>query len=162
MLSSRSGVFHPDFFYHPRPVVEAAQTTLVEIYEPTGETIEWMPGQTTVDNTLRLAWKGRARVQPNKDWRARARNFGQEADVTHAVRVQIAIGRNEQGATYDVAGKITAYGPDPKFAKDFVVICKESAVTGTSELMGIHLTVRNAINSTNLWQYNLLCDGPAK
>jgi len=161
MLNSR-GVFHPLFAYHPRPTVEGTQHTLVEIYKPTGGVAEWIPGEGMADNTTALVWRGYARVQPNIDWRARPRDHGNEFDATHAVRIQLGIGKNLLGAVRDDNGQITAYGDDPLFAKDFVVRVVEAPVSGTEGLLNKAFVVRNALTNDTTWQYNLLCDTGTK
>jgi len=114
------------------------------------------------DNTLELVWRGYGRVQPNKDWRARTRNHANEFNATHAMRVQIPINKNLLGAVYDVDGNIVSYGIEPIFAKDFVLRVMEAGVSGTEELVGVPLTVRNALNSSTPWVHNLLCDAGTK
>jgi hypothetical protein len=157
-MLNHQGVFHPLFAYHPRITVEGSQQTLVEVYAPTGERAEWVPGAGMTDNTLELVWRGYARVQPNIDWRARPRDHGNEFDAVHAVRIQLGIGKNLYGAELDVDGGVVAYGPDPLFAKDFIVKVIEAPVTGTEGLLGRSFAVRNALTNDKTWQYNLLCD----
>jgi hypothetical protein len=161
MLNSR-GIFHPLFATHPRTTVNSAQLARVEVYEPTGNTADWTPGVGIADNLETLVWKGQARVQPNKDWRARPREFGGEFDATHAIRVQLGIGKNEVGATLDVDNKIVTYGPDVMFHKDFIVVPIFLPVNGTEVMEGQKLYVRNAEISSNAWVYNLLCDTGTK
>lgn len=161
-MLNNQGIFHPLFAYHPRNALAGSQQTLVEVYKPTGGVSEWVPGVGMEDNTLALVWRGYARVQPNIDWRARVRDHGNEFNATHAVRIQLGIGVNLHGATYDVDGKVTAYGADPTFAKDFVVRVVESEVTGTQGLMDKAFVVRNALTNDQTWLYNLLCDTGTK
>lgn len=162
MLNSRAGIFHPSFFYHARPAVESAQVTRIEVYAPTGEVAKWTPGSGMGDNLLKLVWVGHGRLQPDKDWRARAKDQGNEHDAVQAVRIQLPIGQNEHDAVRDAAGKIITYGPDPLFAKDFVVRATETYVIGTEELLHRDYYVRNALPSGNAWLYNLLCDTGTK
>lgn len=140
----RGGVFHPKFFYHARPVVESVMTATVEIFEPTGGVPKW-DGGTGMSNTYNLVWRGLARIQPNKDWRARPREFAGEFDATQAVRIQVGIGKNELGM-------------DVEFHKDFLVRVVEVPVVGAENMVGNEYYVRNALTSSNLWVYNLLCD----
>jgi hypothetical protein len=145
-LNSRMGIFHPQFFYHPRPTVESGMLAKVEIYKPTGKLPEWEgPGKGMSDEGYELIWRGPARIQPDKDWRARVRNFGGEMSGIFAVRVQVPINKNE-------------LGPDRRFRKDYRVDIIEAPVEGTETLEGMSLYVRNAVNSANAWLYNLLCD----
>lgn len=162
MLNRNLGVFHPRFFYHARPTVESTMLAAVNIYRPTGEQSEWVPGVGMDDDAYELVWQGDARIQPNIDWRARDREFAGEFDATHAVRIQVPIGKNKLGAVYGNNGEIIEYGPDPEFYKDFVVRTMASYVKGTEKLVGMRYTVRNALNSSNAWVHNLLCDTGTK
>lgn len=156
------GIFHPNFPYHMRASVESSQMVLVEGYRPTGGTAEWTPGVGMSDDTLELVWTGYARIQPDKDWRARAREQGNEFNAIQAVRVQLGINRNLLGAVKDASGKIIQYGPVVVFAKDYVIRVTGSNVTGTEGLMNRELAVRNALSSTHPWALNLLCDASTK
>lgn len=155
-----AGIFHPDFFYMPRRSLNTTQIVEVEVYERTGETTQWTPVAGMSGNIYNLVWRSNARLQPNKDWRARPREFSKEFDDVHAVRIQLPIGKNLFGAEYDPLDptKIIAYGVDPDWAKDYEVRVVSSRVTGTERLDGTTYVVRNAINSGNAWLYNLLCD----
>ena len=154
-----AGVFHPDFFYHPRTTIGTTQLVLVRIFDPTPEASSWVPGQGVEQEPDTLVWEGRVRVQPNKDWRARAREVQFEYDAVQAVRVQIPIGKNLVGATRDPdTNRIIEYGPDPHFAKDMRIRIVDGTVKGFEMMEGDFLYVRNAIQNQNLWVYNLLCD----
>lgn len=161
MLNSM-GIFHPNFAYHPRYALSGSQQTLVEIFKPTGGVAKWTPGAGMADATLEKVWEGHARVQPNIDWRARTREHGNEFNSTHAVRIQLSIGRNLFGAVRDGDGKIVTYGADPAFAKDFVVRLVETSVSGTQGLLDKNFVVRNALTNDKAWLYNLLCDTGTK
>jgi hypothetical protein len=161
MLNNK-GIFHPLFAYHPRNALAGSQQTLVEVRKPTGASAQWTPGVGMANTTLALVWRGYARVQPNIDWRARTRDHGNEFNATHAVRIQLGIGKNLVGATFDVDGSVLEYGVDPEFAKDYVVTIVESNVTGTQGLVGKDFVVRNALHNDQTWVYNLLCDTGTK
>ncbi len=154
-----NGVFHPNFFYAPRRTVESAMIAQVRVSEPTGNVATWTPGSGMSSGIYAPIWEGHARVQPNKDWRARPREQVGEFDAVHAIRVQLPIGKNEWGATYDpISGEITAYAPDPEFYKDYMVEVVNTDVIGAEQLEGDVYYIRNAKTSANLWLYNLLCD----
>ena len=143
-------IFHPLFAYHPRSSLATSYTNLIEIFSPTGVTEDYLPGQPSSDiGPYTLEWRGLARVQPNNDWRARTRDVAADFDGTQAVRIQFGILRNElkPDATHD-----------PHFAKDWMVRIISTPVEGTESLQDRDLFVRNAINSGNKWQHNLLCD----
>lgn len=171
------GIFHPDFFYHARPVVESAMIAKITIWEPTGAVPEWLGGNEMSADPWRLVWVGFGRVQPNKDWRARPKEVGGEMDAVHAIRVQIPIGKNLLGAVTGgrepfgagdfgddgfggvIEGyEIIEYGPDPLFAKDFAIRVDNMPVIGTESMESKQLIVRNALISSNAWVHNLLCD----
>lgn len=143
-----TGIFHPEFFYHARPVVESAMIATVEVYSPTGEASEWTPGAGMSDGLYLKRFVGKARIQPNKDWRARAREQGLEFAATQAVRIQIGVNTN------------TLTGPDASeaFSKDWMVKVIATDVTGTESLLETVYYVRNAETSSNAWLHNLLCD----
>lgn len=145
MLNTR-GIFHPQFYYHPRPSVNTAQVARVEVYRPSGvDTRHWEPGGFTGDPVDTLIWRSQARLQPNNDWRARPKEIQGEFEAIHAVRVQLPIGGNE-------------IGDDMGFFKDDRVLVIASPVIGAEYLIGDEFFVRNAVNSANLWVHNLLCD----
>lgn len=147
--SAATGIFHPNFYYMPRTGLETAMVATVEVYRPNGtEGEHWEPGGFVGSSNNALIWRSKARVQPNKDWRARVRAMQGEFDATHAVRFQLPIGGNE------LAGK----PKDVAFYKDDLVRVIGSPVVGSEGLLGNRFVVRNAINSANLWLHNLLCD----
>lgn len=151
-------VFHPLYFYHARPTVNSTMVARVEIWRPTGEHSKWVPGEGQTGGRFEKVWAGNARLQPNKDWRARARDFEGEFVAQQAVRIQIPIGKNEVGAVLDANDKIIEYGDDPDFGAHYRVYVTETPVKGTEFLMNKTFIVRNALRSTNTWLYNLLCD----
>lgn len=158
----KPGIFHPEFFYHPRPTIQTAMVARVDIYKPTGQAAEWDGADGMDDNLLELIWRSNARVQPNIDWRARTRKFVGEFDATQAVRVQVPIGYNELGAVRDEHGEFITYGPDVEFFMGYVVKLTASAVKGTESMVGNEYVVRNALKSSNTWVHNLLCDTGTK
>lgn len=153
------GIFHPQFFYAPRRTTATSQLVEVDIFALTPDSPEWVP-RVGLDVTPDVkVWTGKARVQPNKDWRARPREVQYEYDAVQAVRVQLPIGKNLLGAVQDpVTGRYTSYGADPQFVKDMRVKIKSGPVKGFEQLIGDNLYVRNAIQNQNLWVYNILCD----
>lgn len=153
------GLFHPNFFYAPRPVLDTADLVKLRIYDLTPEAAEWTPGVGLEVEEDTLVWEGHGRFQPNKDWRARPREVQFEYDAIQAIRIQIPIGKNLIGATYDNdLNRYTAYGNDPHFVKDMRVEVVDGPVKGFEQFTGDNLYIRNALQSQNLWHYNLLCD----
>lgn len=162
MINGHAGIFHPAFAYHMRPTVETSQQVKMEVYAPTGVVSEWVPGTGMSAVTQTLVWRGYGRVQPDKDWRARARMQGNEFDAVQAVRVQLPIGKNLLGALLDIDGNVVTYGNDPLFAKDYIIKVTEIPVTGSEIMIGKQLVVRNALSSGTRWSHNLLCDAGTK
>lgn len=153
------GIFHPNFFYAPRRTVESGEIVKIKIYAPAPEGGEWVPGVGLEVEGDTLLWEGLGRYQPNKDWRARPREVQFEYDAVQAVRIQIPIGKNQFGAVWDTNLKrYTKYGVDPHFVKDMRVEVVSGPVLGFESSEGKNLYIRNAIQTQNLWQYNLLCD----
>lgn len=153
------GIFHPQFFYAPRPVLETADLVELKIYALTPEAAEWVPGVGVSVEPDTLVWHGHGRFQPNKDWRSRPREVQFEYDAVQAIRIQIPIGKNLVGAKWDAATKrYTSYGTDPAFIKDMRVNVVKGSVKGFETQHGDNLYIRNAEQSQNLWHYNLLCD----
>lgn len=153
------GIFHPNFFYHPRRTVESAELVHIKIYKLTPNSVEWTPGVGMEVEDDTLIWEGRGRFQPNKDWRARPREVQYEYDAVMAVRIQIPIGKNLVGAVWDDdKERYTVYGDDPLFVKDLRVEVVDGPAIGFENQEGTNLYVRNAVQNQNLWQYNLLCD----
>lgn len=154
-------VFDPRYFYHARPTVESTQIAHIEVFEPTGAHADWTPGTgpgAGMNNPWNLVWRGQGRIQPNKDWRARAREAAGEFTATHAVRIQLGIGKNEFGAVLDDDDNIVTYGADPAFALGWRVHVVEVPISGAENLIDKDYIVRNAIVSSNTWSYRLLCD----
>src|SRR4051812_4747214 len=121
-----TGIFHPDFFYHPRPVVESAMIAGVKIYEPTGEQSNWEPGQVfDPDSLYTLRWVGKARIQPNKDWRARAREQGLDFGATQAIRVQVGVDSNLYYVDPNVKPPVPHPDASEDFKKDWMVVVDE-------------------------------------
>lgn len=141
----QNGVFHPLWFYHARPTVNSAMIATIEVFRATGELPEWDGTDGMEDNLFELIWRGPARIQPNKDWRARPREFAGEYTATQAVRFQLPIGGNE-------------LGPDVEFRKDDEIHLVEIPVEGPDVQAGNIYFVRNALMSSNAWLYNLLAD----
>lgn len=141
----QGGVFHPEWFYRARRTVESAMLATVEIWRPTGEVPVWDGGE-EMSAGYELVWVSKARLQPNKDWRARPKEFSGEYDAVHAIRVQVPMNGNELG------------DQSIDFTKDFIVRVTSSRVVGTEHLVEQEYVVRNASLSANAWVHNLLCD----
>lgn len=150
--------FDPRYLTHVRPVLDGFMLAHATVSEPTGEHPKWEPGVGTLDNAWRTVWAGPVRVQPNIDWRARARDNTGEWDATMAVRVSVPIAKNEHGAVRDTNGDILTYSPDPVFSLGHVLLIDSVNYEWMQDWLTRRLTVRNAMTNTQAWEYDLLCD----
>lgn len=91
-------------------------------------------------------WSGKARIQPNKDWRARTVESASDPQMLQYTRVQIPLSKD---------------GPVPTIRVQDVIAVQEMEDTDdwvfNHTLDAWTLYVRNALNSSNRWLYNLLC-----
>ena len=144
------GTLDPRYFRHATPVIEGDMTAHIVILRPHDGTEEpfwdkdleqWlMPDNDPI-------WEGMARIQPNKDWRARNREFAREETAEHAVRVQVEFGSN----TIDGSDGVL-----PEFRLgDRVRVLSSPHDNALEDYI---FTVRNPISSSNAWLRNLLCD----
>jgi hypothetical protein len=140
----------PRWVYASRKVPSGFMEATIEIFRPAPQNSEpvfdpetgtWSGGPVT------YLFRGRARVQPNKDWRARNREFAREETAEHAVRVQVEFGSN------------TIEGSDgvlPEFRLgDRIRVTSSPHDTALEDYI---FTVRNPTSSSNAWLRNLLCD----
>ncbi len=108
-------------------------------------TLDPVTGEVTgVD--LNPIWEGDARIQPNKDWRARFVESSNDPQMVHYTRVQIPIRTGEVPPTFRVGDVVAAQ--DVEDTQDWVY---------NHDLESWQLFVRNAQNSSNRWLVNLLC-----
>lgn len=129
-----------------------------QVFTPTGQETTWVAGVGNQDNAYEQVWEGRLRVQPNIDWRARARNFAGEFDATMATRISLPMHENRFGAVFNPDGSVKTYAPDPVFSLGDVVVVTQVNGQGQRTLLGKRYTVRNALPSTNMWEHDLLTD----
>lgn len=100
---------------------------------------------------LETLWTGQARVQDNKDWRARAVRAASDPQLVHYVRVQIPLLQHDEGITTRVphlrrGDLIRVVEPDP-----------DSFWALDPDLSKWVLRIRNTVNSSNPWLRNILC-----
>lgn len=84
-----------------------------------------------------FVWLGTARVQPNKDWRARRKDGENSPMAQHATRVQFPM------------------GSPPALIDDFIGVLESPY---DESLIRYVLHVRNSIESSNTWGRSLLAD----
>lgn len=125
----------------------------VRIFRIGGTTPRWDAdtGQVTGVEEVFL-WEGRARVQDNKDWRARHVRSASDPQIVQYVRVQIPLKRNYQSGLVDRVPHI--YPGDIVEVLDADVM---SAYDLDPDLSSWRLRVRNSVNSSYPWLRNLLC-----
>lgn len=91
-----------------------------------------------------------ARVQPNKDWRARSEFFGNDLTAFQAVRIDIPLAYIEWGD--EVSGDERYIIPQDE------IIVTRSFFPNLEMLTNYVFVVRNSLPSGNAHQFNLLCD----
>lgn len=121
----------------------------IEIYEPTGEAAKWVPGTGMADNAWRLVYRGKARLQPDQDWKARDRNFANELTSTMAMRIGIPVRGNELDPTNPIA---------PFIAKGYKVVVIDADPESATWSEGSDLIIRSAIQATEKWLRTFVAD----
>lgn len=144
-----TGIFHPQFKYHARPTVESAMRDRIEIFEPTGQPAQWVPGQGMTDNVWRLVYRGPARLQPDQDWKARDRNFASEHTAVLAIRIGIPVHGNELDPADPTA---------PFIAKGYKVVVIDPDPESAEWLEGSDLIIRNPLQATQKWLRTFVAD----
>lgn len=130
--------------HHRVPVMGAMQATIRVLRRPTSGSVavDWTPETGGVTAGIQTIWTGQARVQSNKDWRARRRSGRGDPMIQHAFRVQVPI--------FDENGPVPAFD-----VEDIVQIIE---APNDSDLLRQTLTVRNNSVGSNPFNKNLLCD----
>lgn len=153
-LRTGRGTLDPRYFRHATPVFEGDMTALIEIRHPfkgdeeplwDSELAEWV-----YPEDLAPVWRGLARVQPNKDWRARNREWAMENTAEHAVRIQLNAYKN-------------FLVPKDEWPAPPVDILHGHVITVLNNpndpvLENFVFTVRNPIGATDNWHRTILCD----
>jgi hypothetical protein len=130
--------------HHRVPVKGAMQAVIQVLRRPTsGSTaVEWTPATGGVTQGIVPIWEGKARVQSNKDWRARRRSGRGDPMVQHAFRVQVPL-RDENGLV-------------PAFDVEDLIRVIEAP--NDEDLLRWRMVVRNNSVGSNPFNKNLLCD----
>ena len=116
----------------------------------------WAPLDGTAANSPHLSpvvWTGRARIQPNVDWRARKHAVVGEVVTEHAVRIQIPFDGNTLPGH---EGEMPLIG-----SGDWVTVTDVMSMQGVPSddaVTRFTYTIRNIIGSSNSWTKTLLCD----
>lgn len=128
----------PRWPLHHRSVPIGWQVATIIIARRDGTEAVWNPTTGAVTGGgLNYVWLGQARLQPNKDWRARRRNGEDSPTVQHAMRVQ---------APMDCP---------PILLGDFIGVM-ENPYDDALERYVFH--IRNPIESSNTWGRSVLGD----
>lgn len=145
-LNARRAI-DPRWLTHHRRTAEGFMLRTIEIYVQDSPAAGWDPATNElIGGTRTMIWDGRARVQGNKDWRARSVLAAGDPQMVHYVRVQIPF---------------TKDGPVPHIPVDAIIEVKaadpDSNWRHDDDLGAYTLRVRNTVNSSNPWVRNLLC-----
>lgn len=108
---------------------------------------EWDPatGDVSPDN-FETVWTGQARIQGNKDWRARHVESAVDPQMVHYARIQIPLTSDNRPPVIETDDVIFATPPDPN-----------STWRHDEDLSRYTFRVRNTLNSSNPWIRNILC-----
>ena len=148
------GLLHPRYFRHPVPSLESDYVALIEFTRLDSEANtppEWdEEAEEWTSSALLPLWRGMARLQPNKDWRARNRTWASEETGEHALRIQMNLYKN-------------LLVPKDEWPAAPVDIKHGDLVTVTSNpndpvLEGYQFTVRNSMGASDSWLRTILCD----
>lgn len=148
------GILHPRYFRHAVPSLETDYVALIEITrdDVNADPVWDEDAKQWVSQPLPLLWRGMARLQPNKDWRARNRTWAGEETAEHAVRVQLNLYKNL------LVPKEVWPAPmvDVKHG-DFVTVIRNQ----NDPSLELHqFVVRNSMGASDSWHRTLLCDVP--
>lgn len=119
----------------------------ISIHRVVNGRAEWDPATgDVVGPNSEFVWTGQARVQDNKDWRARNVEAGTDPQMVQYARIQIPITPDNRPPIIEVNDIIYVLPPDP-----------ESTWRHDPDLSRYTFHVRNSMNSSNPWLRNLLC-----
>lgn len=147
------GTLDPRYFRHATPVIEGDMTARIIVLRPHDGTQE--PVWNDVTETWEMpenapVWRGMARIQPNKDWRARNREFALETSAEHAVRVQMNIFKNW------LVPKPEWPAPPVDIQHGYIIEIEDNP--NDRVLENYLMTVRNPMGASDNWHRTLLCD----
>lgn len=147
------GTLDPRYFRAGTRVIEGDMTALIKILRPNDGTAEpvWSDeAGEWIEPADTLIWRGMARIQPNKDWRARNREFAFENTAEHAVRVQLNVYKNFMVPREQ--------WPAPAVDIQHADIVEIERNPNDPILEKYVLSVRNGIPASDNWHRTLLCD----
>lgn len=147
------GIFDPRFTRSIAVVGEGAFTCSVLVRRPvraTSSAHNFDTGVRGLANPFQPLWSGPARVQPNKDWRARGYEFASETTVFQAVRFQLPLVDGEWESGLDQS--------QMEFRDEDQVLITATAFPEVEMIKRFVYVVRNPTVSGNAGLQNLLCD----
>lgn len=155
-LGSRQ-LLTPEWAFHHRDAAAGSMRCRVEVCSVSADPGEdWTPADGFAKKATVVevpVYRGIARVQPNKDWRARKQKYETESVVEHAYRIQLAFDGNELGdGTFPFQGLSK---------EDRVRVISVDSLRGVSvdtDLMSYTYIIRNILTGSNYWVRTLLCD----
>lgn len=148
------GILDPRYFRHPMRSLWSDYTALVEFYIPSDadDDLQWDEEQGRwVSAPAEILWRGMARIAPNKDWRARTRDFAGESAAEHAVRFQLDVRKN-------------LLVPRAQWTEEYMVdlttghMVRVISNPNDPALQEYTFVVRNAIGANDSWHRTILCD----
>src|SRR5690554_7871126 len=99
---------------HHRRVPKGFMLRGIEIHVQNAPVSGWDPETNElIGGGTSVIWTGKARIQGNKDWRARSVRSGNDPQMLHYVRVQIPFGPNNPLPHIPVDPIIKIMPPDP-------------------------------------------------
>lgn len=148
-LNSRRSL-DPRWIVHHRSVPEGYMIVSIVVERIFGVPV-WDPetNELVEGSGLEEIWRGRARVQANKDWRVRNIATASDPQQVHYVRVQIPLRKDNippHFHTQDIIRVLEPEDPSSQWGELF-----------DEDLLNYTLRVRNPLNSSNPWVRNILC-----
>lgn len=162
-LNTRS-VLDPRFAYFARQSVVSTMWATIEISHPTNNSA-WNPAKgdvyTGALDYSTTHYRGRARVQPNKDWRARRQRWEGESITEYAIRIQLDLTGNEVTNPDQLPETNASNDAGMLHVNDLVKVTGVYSPYGVpvDGLIGAYkYFVRNISASSNSWVRTILCD----
>lgn len=158
-LNGRS-VFDPRFQNSFGVMTDRTQTSVIRVRRATGTIGEWNYDTGKRDDTGFVdIWRSMSRVQPNKDWRSRGYEFGDESTVFQAVRFQwslVEAQKLEEKGYHLPTGWLTDEIRDIR-DEDQIVI-EENYFKNLDNIKNFVYTIRNPLTGSNAPLQNVLTD----
>lgn len=146
MLNARRSL-DPRWITNHRRAAEGFMISTIEIYKQSASLPTWNPDTNDLsDDGIEVVWSGYARIQDNKDWRARDVASAGDPQMLQYVRFQIPLNKS---------------GPVPHIPPGYLIrvldVDAESSWFLDPDLSNWTFRVRNTVNSSYPWLRNILC-----